>query len=29
MVLDVWMLALLLVLAIASFVYVAGLEDLP
>ena len=28
MALDVWMLLLLIVLAIASFVYVAGLEEL-
>ena len=28
MALDLWMLALLLVLAIASFVYAAGLEEL-
>ena len=28
MALDVWMLALLLVLTLASFVYAAGLEEL-
>jgi hypothetical protein len=28
MALDVWMLGLLLVLTVASFVYAAGLEDL-
>ena len=27
--LDLWMLGLLVVLAIASFLYVAGLEKLP
>jgi hypothetical protein len=27
--LDIWMLALLLLLAVLSYLYVAGLEELP